>query len=55
MEEEEEGSRSGRREEIKESPRPEQRSDRKLKPVASRSVETARDKGGRILDQTFLH
>lgn len=42
------GSRSGRREEIRESPSPEQRSDRKLRPVASRSLWTVRDKRRRI-------
>lgn len=38
------GSRSRRRDEIRESPNPEQRSDRKLRPVASRSLWAVKDK-----------
>ncbi len=40
--------RSGTREEIRESQSPEQRSDRKLRPAASRSLWTVRDKRRRI-------
>lgn len=44
MEEEDEGLRSGRMKEIRESPSPEQSSDRKVRPVASRSFGTVRDR-----------
>lgn len=44
MEEEDEGLRSGRMKEIRESPSPEQSSDRKVRPVASRSFGTIRDR-----------
>lgn len=44
MEGEDEGLRSGRMKEIRESPSPEQSSDRKVRPVASRSFGTVRDR-----------
>lgn len=55
MEEEEVGSRSGRREEIRESPRLKQRSDRKLRPVASRSFWTVKDERRRILGKPCFY
>lgn len=53
MKEEQVGSISRRREEMRESLSPEQRSDRKLRPVASRSLWTVRDEK-RISDKILL-